>query len=212
MVIVTEFNCTVQTYRAQFEQLVFPRPTTCPHCQAAHSFVGHGCYPRKPLDAQQVYPLRIKRWYCTACQRTLSLLPSFLLGFRHYLLEVIQAVVIAHYEDAISWRQVAERCAPQGAPSLRTMKRWCQSLATQAAAWLGQIEQTLAQQAPALPLLDALGLGAEALAPPQGLLAASLHLLAWAKTCWPELAAYGFNERLRFLWHWGQARGLARLI
>ncbi len=158
------------------------RPTTCPNCQADHSFIGHGFYPRKPLDVQQAYLIRIKRWYCTACHHTLSLLPSFLLRFRHYLLEVIQAVVVARYEEAAWWRQVATHCASHGAPSPRTMKRWCQSFATQAVAWGLAIEQTLAQHDPATPLLDALGTGAESLDPPRALLAASLHLLAWAKT------------------------------
>lgn len=212
MVIVTEFNCSVSTYLTQFEQLVFPRPTTCPHCQANHSFIGHGFYPRKPLDAQQAYRIRIKRWCCTVCQRTVSLLPSFLLSFRHYLLAVIQAVVVARYEAAAWWRQVANRCGTNGVPSSRTIKRWCQSFATRAATWLSEIEQTLAQHDPALPVLDALGPNAGRLDPPQALLSASLHLLAWAKTQWPELAAYGLNDRLRFLWHWGQARGLKRLV
>jgi hypothetical protein len=127
-------------------------------------------------------------------------------------LEVIQAVVVARYEDTTSWRQVAEGCGSQGAPSMRTMKRWCHSFATQAAAWLGEIEQTLAQHDPALPLLDALGQNAGPLDRPRALLAASLHLLAWAKTRWLELAGYGLTDRLRFLWHWGHARRLARLI
>ena len=212
MVIVTEFNCSVQIYLACFAQLVFLRPTTCPHCGTDHSFIGHGFYPRKPLDAQQAYLIRIKRWYCTVCHRTLSLLPSFLLRFRHYLLEVIQVAVVARYEDTASWRQVAEGCSLQGVPSMRTMKRWCHSFATQAVAWLGESEQTLAQHDPALPLLDALGQNVGPLDRPRALLAASLQLLAWAKTRWAELTNYGLTDRFRFLWHWGHALGLARLI
>ena len=41
---------------------------------------------------------------------------------------------------------------------------------------------------------------------------ASLHLLAWAKTQWPELVGYGLNDRLRFLGLWGNGRGLGRLV
>ncbi len=68
MFIVIEFHGAVQMYLAQFEQLVFLRPTMCPDCGADHSFIGHGFYRRKPLDAQQAYLIRIKRWYCTACR------------------------------------------------------------------------------------------------------------------------------------------------
>ena len=212
MVIVSEFNVSVLLYVAYFAKLVYQRPTTCPQCHAEHSFIGHGYYPRKPLDAQRVYFIRIKRWYCTACDHTLSLLPSFLLRFRHYLLEVIQAVVVARFEEAASWQQVIARCAPQGAPSLRTVKRWCRSFANRAAAWWLAIQQTLAQQEPAFPVLDAHDPSAESLDLPQALLAASLQLLAWAKTQWVELAGYGLADRLRFLWHWGHARGLNRLV
>jgi hypothetical protein len=74
------------------------------------------------------------------------------------------------------------------------------------------VERTLAQHDPALPLLDALGQNAGPLDPPRALLSASVHLLAWAKTRWRELTDYGLNDRLRFLWHWGHERGLARLI
>lgn len=44
------------------------------------------------------------------------------------------------------------------------------------------------------------------------LLVASLHLLAWAKTQWPELVGYGLNDRLRFLGLWGSGRRLGRLV
>jgi hypothetical protein len=49
-------------------------------------------------------------------------------------------------------------------------------------------------------------------APPRALLHAALHLLAWAKTRWAELAGYSLEDRLRFLWHWGAGRGLGRLV
>lgn len=219
MVIVIEWDGSVQTYLTLANTrtcggagVVWLRPTTCPSCGAEHSFIGHGFYPRKPLDAQRAYLIWIKRWYCTACQHTLSLLPSFLLRFRHYLLEVIQAVVVARYEAAHSYRQVARQWGPQGAPSLRTVKRWCQSFAAQVPKWLGEIEQTLAQHDPATPLLNANGQSTGAVEPARTLLAASLHLLAWAKTQWVELGNYGLTDRLRFLWHWGHARGLNRLV
>ena len=46
----------------------------------------------------------------------------------------------------------------------------------------------------------------------EALLVVSEHLLAWGKTQWTETAAYGRNERLRFLWLWGANRGLGRLV
>ena len=212
MVIVTDFGRTVQEYLACGERLSFPRPAQCPQCQAVAALIGHGFYWRKPLDTEQAYRLRIKRWYCTMCHHTLSLLPSFLLRFRHYLLVVIQAVVVARYEGGASWAQVARQCAPHGAPSARTIRRWCRSFAEHAPAWWAAVQQTLAQYDAAAPGLDPLGEAAGPRETPPALLHAALHLLAWAKTRWAELADYGLADRLRFLWHWGFGQGLARLI
>lgn len=89
MPIILDFGRTVQDYRAHFDQLSFPRPERCPACGACHVFVGHGFYLRQPKDQTQVYRIWLKRWFCKACHTTLSVLPSFLLRFRHYLLAVI---------------------------------------------------------------------------------------------------------------------------
>ena len=212
MVIVTEFGCLVHEYVECFGQLVFPRPDRCPHCQVLDVLIGHGFYWRKALSPTAVYVLRIKRWYCTACQRTVSLLPSFLLRFRHYLLDVIQSVVVARFEDGASWVMVARRCSVDGAPSTRTLRRWCESFAEHAAVWWAAIQQTLAEHDAASPLLDPLGQAAGPREAPRALLRAALHLLAWAKTRWAEVVQYGLADRLRFLWHWGAGRGLGRLI
>ena len=212
MVIVIEFGCRVHEYVTRFPQLEFPRPEVCPHCQAIQLFIGHGFYLRKALTPTQVFLVQLKRWYCKGCHHTLSLLPSFLLRFRHYLLEGIQAVVVTRFEDGASWHQVAQRCAVEGAPSPRTQRRWCVSFAAHAPAWLGSLLETLAEHDAHSPLLDPLGEAAGPRDAPRALLQAALHLLAWAKTHWPEVVPYGLADRLRFLWHWGASHGLGRLI
>lgn len=212
MVIVTEFDCFVYEYVDHFSQLVFPPPEVCPHCHAVDVFIGHGFYLRKALSQTQVYLVRIKRWYCKACRHTLSLLPSFLLRYRHYLLDVIQSVVVTRFEDGASWTQVSRRCAVDGAPSPRTIRRWCLSFAAHAPTWWAAVQRTLAQQDAGSPSLDPLGENAGPRDAPRALLQATLHLLAWAKTRWSEVASYGLADRLRFLWHWGAGQGLGRLI
>jgi hypothetical protein len=212
MVIVTDFGCDVQTYADEFDRLCFPRPKVCLGCETVDAFIGHGYYPRKPLDQQKAHSIRIKRWLCTACRRTLSLLPSFLLRFRHYRLAVIQQVVCVRFESQASWRQVLQRCTWQDAPSERTVKRWCRSFAEHASHWLAAVQQTLSQHDAALPWLDALGEPTEPRHTAGALLRATTHLLAWAKTRWADVIPYGLNDRLRFLWHWGHGRGLGRLV
>jgi hypothetical protein len=212
MVIVTEFGCAVQTYVESFHHLIFPRPEACPQCHALDVMIGHGFYQRKALEPTQTHAVQVKRWYCNACHGTTSLLPSFLFSFRHYLVVTIQQVMVARFEGERSWAKVALACAPQGAPDARTIRRWCEAFAQHASTWLASVQQTLAQHDAASPLLDPLG---EAAGPRDvrcALLQAALHLLAWAKTRWTELANYGLADRLRFLWHWGAGRGLGRLI
>jgi hypothetical protein len=212
MVIVTDFGCLVHEYVERCSGLVFPRPNECPHCRVVDTLIGHGFYERKALSQTAAYVLRIKRWYCNACQRTVSLLPSFLLRFRHYLLDVIQSVVVTRFEDEASWAQVSQRCAVEDAPSSRAIRRWCAAWAEHASTWLASVQRTLAEHDATSPLLDPLGEAAGPRDAPRALLQAALHLLAWAKTQWSALVEYGLKDRFRFLWHWGAGRGLGRLV
>ncbi len=212
MAIVVEFDCTVHQYAAQFHHIVFPRPAVCPVCQVEHSLVGHGFYSRKPLDQLHAYRIRIKRWRCSICHHTTSLLPSFLLRFRHYLLAVIQQTLVARHEQQASHTQLSKQCTVQGAPSPRTLGRWLSSFADQAPRWLGAVQEILAHHHSASSLLDALGPSAGPRNAPAALLFAATHLLAFARTRWAELSHHGRADRLRFLWHWGSAHRLGRLV
>jgi hypothetical protein len=209
--IVYDFGVDLQGYREHFDELVIAE-RDCPICRAIGSLIGHGSYPRYPLSATERFAIWIKRRFCKHCHGTVSFLPNFLLSFRWYLLVVIEGVVVAHFEQAWSWRRITAQAAVLGAPSERTMRRWCQSFAAQAPAWLAQVQATLAGQDPATPLLDPLGPGAGPVPAPQALLAATWHLLAWAKTRWTELARDGPTERWPFLWLWGHRHGLLRLV
>jgi hypothetical protein len=174
--------------------------------------IGHGYYWRKPKDRGRGWVMRVKRWKCAVCGKTVGSLPSFLLSFRHYLLEVIQAVVVARFEQGRSWAEVNRGIAQEGVPSEPTQQRWCQALAQRAPVWLGAVQATLAAQDSASPWLDVVGEASRVKGAVQALLQASVHLLAWAKTLWAELAGYGWNDRLRFLGLWGDRRGLGRLV
>jgi hypothetical protein len=211
-VIVADFRCSVQDYVAHFSRLVFPRPAACPCCGQSGSLVGHGFYVRQALDQEHVFRVRIKRWRCKACRRTTSVLPSFLLRFRHYLLAVISRVLVTRFELGASWLEVLRCVAVEGLPSPRTIGRWCQSFAVHAVLWWAAVAALLAQVAAASLALDPLGPSAGPHDAPRGLLHATLDLLAWAKTGWPDLAGYGLADRLAVLSHWGHNRGLGRLV
>jgi hypothetical protein len=210
--IVADFGANPQEYSDQEKQRECLRPEQCSGCQASGSLIGHGYYHRKPKDKKRAYSMWVKRWKCKLCGRTCSSLPSFLLAHRHYLVESIHETLSACFETGQSWAEIEAGCAEAGTPALRTIQRWRQSFGEQAARWLGSVEETLAQQDSGSPWLDPQGEAPRAANPAQALLQAAVHLLAWAKTQWVELAGYGWNDRLRFLWLWGANRGLGRLV
>jgi hypothetical protein len=189
-----------------------PRPEDCPNCGSKDSLTGHGNYPRKAKDAQQVYVVEIKRWKCKVCGQTMSVLPDFLLSFRHYVLWVIQRVLEGRFEQKLSWAELKAECGENGVPALSTIRRWCKSFGGEASRWLGVVQETLARQDSPSIWLDPQGEALRAQTTAEALLAASEHLLAWGKTQWLETAVYGRNERLCFLWLWGANRGLGRLV
>jgi hypothetical protein len=174
--------------------------------------IGHGYYRRKPRDGLGVYPLLIRRWRCKECGRTVSVLPSFLLRYRQYLLWVIGAVLALRYEGLASWAAILAGLAGSGYPALRTIQRWCASFREQSARWLKAVQEWLAQQDSLSGWLDAQGDALKAGSPEQALLAASEHLLAWGKSQRAEMAEYGLDKRLHFLWLWGTGADLGRLV
>ena len=210
MQIVFAYGAGVKRYLAECAAVCPHQPDNCPYCATSGRLVKHGVYWRKPRDGERVYRIAIHRWRCQACRRTVSALPDFLLRFRWYLLAVVSAVVVERAEEGASWGELA--AAAQGAPVVRTLQRWWQSLGGQAARWLAAVQVVLAQQDSASPWLDAHGEAAQAGTALQALLGASGHLLAWAQSRWRELAEYGWKDRLRLVWLWGSAQGLGRLV
>jgi hypothetical protein len=210
--IVVDFGVDGQAYAKQGKGNPCSRPAQCPRCGQENWLVGHGYYRRKPKGLRQGAVIWIKRWRCRACQHTTSCLPNFVLSFRHYLLTIIERVVVARFEQQASWKRVQAQSAEQGTPALRTLRRWCRAYAGQATTWLAAVQQALAQQDSASPWLDPQGEAPQAGSCAQALLTASLHLMAWAQTQWRELGEYGLNNRLKFLWLWGGGRQLGRLV
>jgi hypothetical protein len=210
MSIVFAFGDEVNSYAGACAAGCLYKPDMCPQCQTAGDWVGHGVYWRKPRDGERVYRMPIRRWLCKACGHTVSVLPDFLLCFRWYIVAAVSAVVVERAEIGASWGELKAKAA--GAPHVRTMQRWWQSLGGEAARWLGAVERVLAQQDSSSPWLDPQGEAAQARTTVQALLSAAGHLLAWGKSRWAELVGYGWKDRLRFLGLWGSGQGLGRLV
>ena len=129
MSILADYGSSVQAYIDQGKHKDSACPPGCPWCGGKGGLIGHGYYQRKAKGEDQAYFVWIKRWFCKSCHRTLSVIPNFLLPYRHYLVKMIQAVVAAFYEREQHWKQIIETCSENGMPGLRTMQRWCKALA-----------------------------------------------------------------------------------
>lgn len=100
------------------------RPPACRHC--GDRAIGWGHYERRVrlgdlVDAVQAFP--VKRWRCTACERTFSHLPPFVLVLKRYAAEVVQGV----WEDRVERAPATslERLAESwGLPCVATLRRW----------------------------------------------------------------------------------------
>jgi len=212
VVIVLDGGDDVQRYAASFRDLVFPRPALCPRCAAAGQLVGHGSYARTVTEPRQTHTIRIKRLLCTACRRTVSLLPTFCLPFRHYQTATIQAVLTLRCEAQASWATVGRRFLPADLPSRTSCREWVGAFTRTSRGYLAALLRQLATWAARssgveLTLAD---VGTQVTTPAQ-LIAAVPHLLAGLRQAGLSVADGG-RRWLATLWQWGKGMQLGRLV
>jgi transposase-like protein len=96
MQILHPFAGSIQQYT---EQLFDPdryRPDHCPQCHAAHPLTAHGFYLRTLIDIAFDGVIRVRRYLCQSCKRTVSLLPEFSLPYLRSSILVIALFLLAH--------------------------------------------------------------------------------------------------------------------
>jgi len=81
MQILHPFTGSVQQYLGQLDDRESPRPRHCPQCQAKRPLTAHGFYLRTIIDVAFDGEIRVRRYLCEACRRTVSLLPEFALPY-----------------------------------------------------------------------------------------------------------------------------------
>lgn len=211
MVILANFGLDVQQYCRQFSQLVFPRPDACPVCGAVDHLIGHGSYGRTVCDQHNVFTIRVKRFLCKVCRRTLSLLPTFCLPYRHYLAWTIQRVISLRLQTDSSWKAIRQRFLPSDVPTLTTCREWTAAFVQASSLYLQHLMRQLAtwQLAPGkLELvIDDVASSAKTA---QQLLVAVPHVLAWLHE--RGLKSGDGSNWLVTLTRWGQAVKLPRLV
>ena len=95
MQILHPFVGSVQQY---FQEIADPdryRPDHCPLCDNHRPLTAHGFYSRTLVDVAFDGVIRVRRYLCRCCKRTVSLLPDLALPYLRFGIAVIALFLIA---------------------------------------------------------------------------------------------------------------------
>ena len=146
MQILHPFAGSVQQYNEQLSNPDAHRPGHCPQCQTKHPLTAHGFYTRTLIDTAFDGVIRVRRYLCHACQRTVSLLPEFILPYLRSSLMVIALFLVARLLGGQTI-EAAARAAPPPMPYQRG-QFWIRRFRAQAEALCAALA-ALTQPAPA---------------------------------------------------------------
>jgi hypothetical protein len=119
MQILHPFVGSIQRY---FDEIVDPdryRPDHCPQCEAKHPLTGHGFYRRTLVDAAFDGVIRVRRYLCCSCKRTVSLLPEFVLPWLRFSISVIALFLAARLLNGFTLVAAAQAAAQTVMPYQR---------------------------------------------------------------------------------------------
>jgi len=128
MQILHPFAGSVQQYLEQSTDPDRHRPSHCPQCQSKHPLTAHGFYTRTLIDNAFDGLIRVRRYLCQACRRTVSLLPEFALPYLRSSVTVIALFLVARLQA-----KTLAAALPPSAPYQRG-QFWLRRFRAQAAA------------------------------------------------------------------------------
>jgi hypothetical protein len=105
---------SIQQYCEQIDDPDLGRPSSCPQCEVKEPLTAHGFYSRTIVDQVFDGVIRIRRYLCQACLRTVSLLPEWALPFMRFSIPVMGRTVKARLIENREWKVAAP-----GAPHQR---------------------------------------------------------------------------------------------
>jgi transposase-like protein len=112
MQILHPFAGSVQQYTEQLTNPDCYRPGHCPQCLTKHPLTAHGFYTRTLVDAAFDGIIRVRRYLCQTCQRTVSLLPEFILPYLRSSLTMIALFLISRLLLAQTLNTAARTASP----------------------------------------------------------------------------------------------------
>ncbi len=119
MQILHPFTGSIQRY---FDEIADPnryRPDHCPQCEVKRPLTGHGFYRRTLVDATFDGVIRVRRYLCRSCKRTVSLLPDFVLPWLRFSISVIALFLAARLLNGLTLATAARAAAQTVMPYQR---------------------------------------------------------------------------------------------
>ena len=113
------FAGSIQHYLDQIADPNRYRPDHCPQCGAKRPLTGHGFYCRTLVDATFNGVLRIRRYLCCSCKRTVSLLPEFVLPWLRFSISVIALFLTARLLNGLTLAAAAQAAGQTAMPYQR---------------------------------------------------------------------------------------------
>ena len=132
MQILHPFAGSIQQYCEAISDPNRYRPDHCPQCQAQQPPTAHGFYIRTVTDVGFDGFIRVRRYLCHDCKRTVSLLPEFALPYLRFSILVISLFLVARLLNGGTLRAAARAAAQTGMPYQRG-QFWVRRFQSQAA-------------------------------------------------------------------------------
>lgn len=119
MQILHRFAGSIQRYLEQVADRDLWRPDHCPLCQARYSLIAWGFYTRTLVDPDFDGSIRVQRYLCLCCRRTVSLLPEFALPYLRFSIVVISRFLVARLLEGRTLKAAAAAACQHGMPYQR---------------------------------------------------------------------------------------------
>jgi hypothetical protein len=108
MQILHPFAGSINQYTEALSDPDRYRPDHCPQCEAKQPLNGHGFYRRTLVDTAFDGVIRVRRYLCRLCQRTVSLLPEFALPWLRFSITVISLFLVARLLQGLTLAVAAQ--------------------------------------------------------------------------------------------------------
>jgi transposase-like protein len=119
MQILHPFEGSIQHYLEEIHDPDQYRPDHCPQCQTKHPLTGHGFYRRTLVDAAFDGVIRVRRYLCRSCKRTVSLLPERALPWLRFSVSLIALFLVARLLNGLTLRAASRATVQTGLPYQR---------------------------------------------------------------------------------------------